>query len=109
MNDYLIDREVLEKFVDELIGKKTLPVDNIEELNNLREKSVKELDDKIGMAIFGEFTQAQNEEFNQLLDQNNENPDTYREFFAKHNINIEKITLDTMEAFAQEFLGGQNE
>ena len=53
MDNLLIDRETLGRFVDELIKKKPLAVGNPEELNALREESIKALDDRIAMAIFG--------------------------------------------------------
>ena len=106
MNDYLIDRETLAQFVDELIKKKALAVDNVEELNKIRKESIKALDDEIGEAIFGSLTEKQDEEFNQLLD-HDETAD-YKDFFAKNNIDVEKIITDTMQNFATKFLGGQN-
>lgn len=108
MNDYLIDQEVLSQFVDELIKKKALPVNSPEELNNLRENSIKELDRRIGRAIFGRFTKEQNGEFNQILDKPGVTENDFQNFFEKHNFNIEKILTNTMEAFGKEFLGGQN-
>jgi len=107
-DNYFIDRETLGKFIDELIKKKALDVDSTEELNQLREKSIKALDDKIGMAIFGSFTKEQNAEFNQLLDQGTKDPAVFDEFFKKHDIDEEKIMTDTAKAFAEEFLGGEN-
>ena len=67
MDNTLIDRETLGQFVDELIKKKPLPTENPEEINTLREKSITALDDKIGTAIFSQFTQEQNIEFNRML------------------------------------------
>ena len=108
MEDLLLDRETLGKFVDELIKQKALPVDNTEELNKMREDSIKSLDDKIGMAIFGRLNEEQNEEINQLLDQNEEDPDVFRRFFESAGIDTEKVIKDTMQEFGNEFLGGQN-
>lgn len=107
MDNYLIDRETLGQFIDGLIKKKALDVSSADELNQLREAKIRELDDRIGMAIFGSFTKAQNDEFNQLLDQD-ATTEKYDEFFTKHNINEEKIMTETMQKFAEEFLGGQN-
>ena len=109
MDKYLIDRETLGKFVDELIKRKALPVDNPEELNTLREESIKSLDDKIGLAIFGNLTDEQNTEFNQLLDRTDAEESDYESFFDKIGLNVEQTITDTMNAFGEEFLaGGQN-
>ncbi len=108
MNDYLIDRETLGRFVDELLKHKALPVDNADELNAQREATIKALDDKIGMAIFGKFTEDQNTEFNQLLDREETSEEDYENFFNKIGLDVEQVASDTMKEFATEFLGGQN-
>ena len=105
-NEYLIDRQTLGKFIDELIKKKPLAVENTEELNKLREESIKALDDKITKAIFGSLTKEQDEKLNQLLD-HDEDAD-YQEFFSENNINIQEIVKNSMQEFADEFLGGQD-
>lgn len=107
MNDYFTDRETLSQFVDELIKKKALAVDNVEELNKIREESIKALDDEIGEAIFGNLTDEQCKELNHLLD--HDETANYEEYFAKNNINVAKIIAETMQNFATKFLGGQNE
>ena len=111
MDNYLIDRETLSKFVDELIKNKALPVSTTEELNAKREELIKSLDRQIGTAIFGQFTDEQNDEFNQLLDQDEEiTESTYQDFFDKTGINVEETITATMKKFAQDFLkGDQNE
>lgn len=108
MDNYLIDRETLEKFVDELLKKKALPANNADELNKLREDSIKALDDKIGVAIFGKLTDEQNEELGQILARDNGDASEYEEFFKRIGLNLEQIVADTSQQFAQEFLGGQN-
>lgn len=109
MDNYLIDRETLGQFVDELIKQKPLDVNNTEELNNLREESIKALDKAIGVAIFSHFTEEQNTEFNQLLDRDAPEED-YQAFFDQTGLDLEKITTEAMQKFAQEFLeGGQND
>lgn len=108
MDNYLTDREALGQFIDELIKQKPLDVANTEELNNLREESIKALDKAIGVAVFSHFTEEQNTEFNQLLDRDAPEED-YEAFFARTGLDLERITTDTMQKFAQEFLeGGQN-
>lgn len=109
MDNTLIDRETLGQFIDELIKKQPLPVNNEEELNNLREKSITALDDKIGIAIFKQLNEEQNAELGQMLDQKEEpSEDAYREFFEKAGIDLEQTIADTMQSFATNFLGDQN-
>lgn len=106
MDNYLIDRETLSQFVDELIKKKPLPVNTAEELANLREEQIKSLDDQIGDAVFGRFTDEQSREFNQMLDRNEEDPEAFEEFFNRIGLDVEKIIYDTMESFGRKFLEG---
>lgn len=108
MDNLLIDRETLGRFVDELIKKKPLAVSNPEELNTLREESIKALDDKITMAIFGGLNEQQNEELNQLLDRPDTSETEFEQFFEKNGLNVEEAVANTVQVFGREFLGGEN-
>lgn len=108
MDNYLIDRETLGQFVDELMKQKPLPVNTPEELNSFREQNIKTLDDKIGLAIFGKLNKSQLEEFNQILDSGDESPEVFQNFFQSANINLEDTISDAMKNFSTEFLGGKN-
>ena len=108
MDNYLIDRETLGQFVDELMKKKPLPANTAEELNTLREETIKSLDDEISLAIFSKFDKAQLEEFNQILDRGEESPEVFKNFFQTAGINLEETITDTMQKFSAEFLGGEN-
>ena len=103
-----MDREILGKIVDELIKKKALPVETAEELNDLREKSIKELDDEISTAIFGSLDEKQSEELGQLLDRDEINSDAYANFFKEAGLNVEEIIAKTMQSYSEKFLGGEN-
>ena len=108
MDNYLIDRETLGQFVDELMKQKPLPASTAEELSALREQSIKSLDDKIGMAIFSSLTTPQLEEFNQILDRGEESPEVFQDFFQNAGLDLQKTIGDAMTAFGKQFLGGQN-
>ena len=108
MNEYLIDREALGRFVDEIIKKKPLPVNSADELPAYREKLIKALDDKICAAIFGNLSTKRLGELNEMLDRNENNPDVFKDFFTQSGINLEETIADTMIAFGKEYLGGQN-
>ena len=109
MDNYLIDRETLEQFIDELMKQKPLPANTPEELNNLRESSIQSLDDEISLAIFGSLDKTQLVELNRLLDSGEESPDAFQDFFQKAGINLEETIKGAMQKYSQEFLGGQNE
>ena len=108
MENYLIDRGTLEKFVDELMKKRTLPVETVEEMNSLKEEMIKNLDDRIGEAIFGSLNREQLDEVNRLMDQEDATEETFREFFEKTGLNIEEIVRNVAEKFSEEFIGGAN-
>jgi len=108
MDEYLIDREILEQFVDELMKQKPLPANTAEELNALREKNIKALDDQIAKAVFGSLTAPQLEAINKILDSGEENPEVFQEFFQNAGVDLQKITSETMTKFSEQFLGGQN-
>jgi len=109
MDNLLIDRETLGKFVDELIKQKPLAVDNAEQLNSLREEAIKNLDDKIGMAVFSQLNEEQNKEINQLFDRGEESEEVFKNFFDRAGINLETTIARAIREFSDEFLErGQN-
>ena len=109
MDNYLIDRETLSQFVDELIKKKPLSVNSEEELTNLREEKIKALDDKINQAVFEQLSDEQLREVNELLDDENTPQERFQEFFKNAGVDLEKVVADAVNSFSDEFLGGQNE
>ena len=108
MNDYLIDRETLGRFVDELIKRKPMPSATAEEADKKREELMAALDRHVGVAIFSQFTPEQNAEFKQKMSADDTTVDTYAEFFEKAGIDVEKTMTEAMKAFGIEYLGGQN-
>ena len=109
MDNTLIDRETLGQFVDELIKKQPLPAESAENLNSLREESIKTLDDRICDAIFGRLTKEQNEAFIDIVNADANAPEeVFQNFFQNAGLNLEEIITNTMKEFATEFLGGQN-
>ena len=109
MEDYLIDRETLGQFIDELMKKRTLPVDTAEELTQFREEQIRALDNRISTALFGNLTEEQVTSLNQLLDRQPDDPDAFRAFFTSQNLDLQQIITDAVTSFGAEFLaGGQN-
>ncbi len=109
MDNYLVDRETLSQFVDELMKQKPLPAGSADELNTLKENTIAALDDKINEAIFGSLSTEQLAQINQLFDSNEESPEVFRQFFEDAGIDLQKVISDAMTAFGKEFLGGKNE
>ena len=109
MDNYLFDREALGKFVDELIKNKALPVATAEGLNDLREQTIQDLDNHIADAVFGNFTEEQDTEFNRLLDDDNTSESDYEKFFDGVDFDLNETITNAMKQFATEFLkGGEN-
>lgn len=104
MDDYLVDREALEQFVDELFKQKPLPANSAEELNTLREDSIRQLDDAIGMAVFGRLSEAQLAELNQKLDSGEDTPEYYQSLFDTAGIDLKQTITSAMEQFRNNFL-----
>lgn len=108
MDNYLIDRETLGEFIDELIKKKPLPVDSAEDLAKFREEKIKELDDRISMAVFGGLSEEKLDEVDKLLDNEDAGPEVFDEFFKGAGVDLDQVIKDTMQTFMNEFLGGEN-
>ena len=109
MNDYLIDYETLSKFVDGLIAIK-YPLGNAgTDLTAIREKSIREINDRIEKEVFGGLTLLQATELERLLDDPSATEQDYEAFLKKPGIDFEQKITATMQTFAQEFLGGKNE
>ena len=109
MDNYFVNRETLAQFVDELIKKKSLPVNSAEELNTFRENTIKELDAEIGTAIFATLSDEQLTELGALIDKGEDTEDIYNKYFTEAGTDFEKVATTTMKNFAAKFLGGENE
>ena len=107
MENYLIERDVLGKVVDDLIAKK-FPDQPSPELETLREDSIKKLDDKIGMAVFGRLNKEQLAKVNEMFDEDVDDPTSFEAFFEEAGVDLNKVISDTITEFSQEFLGGEN-
>ena len=108
MKDYLIDKETLEKFVDELIKQRPVPVDRAEDLMGWKEKVIEEVDDRIGVAIFRKLNGEQLAEAERMLDDRSVDEGQFRDFFKNANVDVEKTITEVMQGYAEEFLGGEN-
>lgn len=107
MENYLIERDVLGKVVDDLIAEK-FPDRPSSELETLREDSIKKLDDKIGKAVFGSLNKEQLKKVNEMLDEDIDDAAAFEMFFEEAGVDLNKVISDTITDFGQEFLGGEN-
>ena len=109
MNTYLVDEAVLGEFVDGLLKEK-YPNEPVEKHADLKQGLVDKLDLQITKAIVGSLTEEQGEELSKLLDEDTSSPDTFENFFKKHNINLEGVIKDAMISFKDDFeKGDENE
>lgn len=108
MENYLVDRETLAQAVDELMKQKPLSANSAEELNDIREKAIRDLDDRIGMAVFGGLSKEQLIEFDRLLD-SEDREEVYQKFFNDAGVDLQKVISEAIVSFRDEFLGGKNE
>ena len=104
---YLVDYEELAKFVDSLIAEK-YPGHPAEVYSNLRENMIEEVDDYVATELFGNLTDAELVELNQVLD-TAEEPSVFQSFFDKQGIDFRQKVADAMAVYGRKFLGGQNE
>ena len=102
METHTANYEQLAEFVDALIAKK-YPDKPEEELEAIREEAVADLADRIDSAVLDALDPDQLQEFNDLLDQDDEA--AYDNFFTKHNLSLDKITEAAMTDYAKSFLG----
>lgn len=107
MENNLIDRETLGQFVDALLAQK-YPGQPTEPLSEERERAMKALDDEIGLALFGKLDDDKLQEINQIMD-GGADESAIDTFFKNAGIEPEKEVAAAMQAFAADYLGGQNE
>ncbi len=107
MDNYLVDRQILNQFVDILIKAKF----NGREPENsakLKDDACRLLDQRVTDAIFGKLGDAQWKELNKILDNSSSTGETFTNFFEKNNIDLQNEITTVFENFRTEFLGGKN-
>jgi len=106
VGEFLIGSENLAALVDALISAKykALPPFDTGDLAIIREQACKDLDDKVGFAIFSRFTESQNDAFHALLDRDDATEQDFERFFNEIGLNLEQVMQDAMISFSKEFL-----
>ena len=108
MENYLVDEAVLSEFVDTLIAEK-YPGRPATDLAGFKKEAIKNLDHRIMKAMLGQLTPDQAKEFDKILDDKNADESVFADFFKKQNIDLEKVIMNTMVKFKDDFMkGGDN-
>lgn len=107
MENYLVDYEVLESFVDELIAKK-FPEESPESHQDLRTDSIDKLGAAINNAVFDRLSDEQIDELDALLEKEEATEDTFTEYLASNGIDLKETLEQVFNGFQDEFLGGEN-
>ncbi len=107
MDNYLVDRQILNQFVDILIKTKFNGRDP-EGSAKLKEDASRLLDQRITDAVFGKLGDSQLEELDKILNNSSSTDETFTNFFEKNNINLQHEITTVFENFKTEFLGGEN-
>lgn len=106
MENYLVDRETLAQFIDQLTSQKPLPATTPEERNQQREQLISSLDQTIRLSLLNQLSADQLDELNSLLDRDDEITDEYDRFFDHAGLDLHKITTNAAVHFGQVYLGG---
>ncbi|MBQ7201941.1 hypothetical protein IJS18_00930 [Candidatus Saccharibacteria bacterium] len=107
MENYFIERDTLEKFLNPLIAEK-YGDSSPEEKEKILDENVGKLDDAILEKLLGGLTKSQLDEINIMFDQEENNPDAFRDFFKKAGIDVEETITGAVQEFGRKFLGGEN-
>lgn len=108
MKDYLIDREILAQFADQLIKQKAPNFSTKEEFDQYRERAISALDHYIGYSIFSSLSDQQLTEFNQLLDQEGATEADFRNFFDNASVDLPQVIAAAVSEFNNKYLGGNH-
>lgn len=123
MKNYLVDRETLAQFIDQLLVKRPLSASTAEERAEQREQLIGSLDQSIRLSLLNQMSTEQLKEFDALLDRDEETSDEfsaffdhksntldrdYDRFFAKAGIDLKQLITNVLTNFGQAYLGGPN-
>ncbi len=111
MEDYFMDRSELAQFIDRLVKQKPIKAANAQEEAMKREELMSDLDHSIRLSIINRLNDEQLDEFNDLLDhdeESNEVNDPYAKFFQKAGVDLTQVVTNTLAQFARVYLGGVN-
>lgn len=103
MEEYLIDRPILEGIVDAVLSTIDLSGKTDDEKSSLRENGIKKLDHNIGLAIASKFSEEKLTVFNELLDDMNTSKESFLKFFEENGVDIGEVAKEEIVRFKDEF------
>ena len=95
MENYLIGRETIGKFIDQLIAKKYVN-QFPDSLKELREENIKKLDNQVSEAIFSSLDDDQLDEISAMFDREENDPTAFQIFFKNADVNLEQKLLKNL-------------
>lgn len=104
MDDYVIDRKVLERIVDEIIKEASTSSETPAGFSMQRERMISSLDDSINFAIFNSLSDDKLREVNVLLDNEKTSQEEFLAFFQKSNIDLSKVISDAILRFRDTYI-----
>ena len=105
MDTTIFGRELLGKYVDELIARK-YPDQPSVNFAKLREDAIVYLDNRIADGILVCLTEEQLDDFQSKLEGNELNtPEAMRTFYDQCGLDLDAVMKKTVDDFANEFLG----
>ncbi len=105
-----MDREELAQVVDRLIAQKPIKASNEQEAAARREELMGNLDRSIRLSILNRLTDEQLDEFDHMLDRDEDTTeDEYERFFQRAGVDLPETVKDVTNYFAQTYLGGADE
>lgn len=105
MENYLVDYEALARVIDALIAQK-YPNEPTEKYKDLREASIKELDEIISQAVFASLSESETNELDQLLSKDDTSETVFQDFLKNTNLDFGKITEKAVTEYGAKFLEG---
>lgn len=106
MGNLFTDYEVLSGYVDKLIAAK-YPDRDKSTLQDLKNKTIIELDHQIVHDVFAKLPLSQVEDIKARMGRGEE-IDFTAEFSKAENLKLEDTMTETIKKYTEEFLGGQN-
>ena len=103
--DYLLDRETLERFADDIIRQHPSSSSKApEEIQSLREELITELDQKISNSIFDKLDDVHLQKFDAMLDKKETSKRDFKRFFKSAGINLNRVMFDAVIQVGKDYL-----
>ncbi|MDO5452023.1 MAG: hypothetical protein Q4F56_02955 [Candidatus Saccharibacteria bacterium] len=107
-DDYFIEYNTLANVIDSLVKQKYHDMPTPENIEAIREESIKSLDNQISKAFFDNLTDAQAAELRQMLSRN-ASQEECQKYLQGLDINMSEIIAKTIQDFGINFIGADHE